>query len=273
MTKITIGSDFEMFVWDDDLDKIIPCPLSFGGTKVKPLSIGNGCARQQDCVATEFNIPPANTKQEFIDYINYCKEKGEEILQELDPAYQLVAKSSNIFDPEDLAKSDIYNVFGCSSSINAWSQESREANAEDAGNLRSTGFHVWIGIEDENFTADHLFRIIKSMDLFLGLPSLFIDEDNDRRKIYGHAGDCRYKKKNDLHLLEYRSLGGYLLNSDELIGYVYDQTIKAIEYGMNLDNFIPEIEDVINSQNRELAMEYLQEYNINMIKEPECSFS
>jgi hypothetical protein len=51
----TFGSDFEQFVHEDGF--IVPCPLSFGGTKKEPLSIGKSkageCFRQIDNVTAE----------------------------------------------------------------------------------------------------------------------------------------------------------------------------------------------------------------------------
>lgn len=263
--KLTIGSDFELLVKNLELNKIVPVPLKFGGSKVNPLGIGNGCHRQIDCVTAEFNIPPGTTKEEFLNSINYCMTAGNRILSDINPALTLVAKSSNRFDQEDLDVSDVYTTFGCSSSIDAWSRKSREACADEAKNLRSAGFHVWIGLEDVDVDTELFLRIVKSMDLFLGLPSLLIDQDQERRSIYGQAGDCRYKQIKEITLCEYRSLGSYMLSSKELISYVYDQTIKAVDFALYSKKEITDlVREAINEQNIDLAEELLATYNIKL---------
>ena len=42
------------------------------------------------------------------------------------------------------------------------------------------------------------------MDLFLGVPSILIDPDTERRKMYGKAGDYRlkeYGRRNKTHII------------------------------------------------------------------------
>ena len=61
------------------------------------------------------------------------------------------------------------------------------------------------------------------MDLFLGVPSLWLDKDPTsgiRREMYGAAG--RYRVKN--YGMEYRSLSNFWLQSPRFVEFIYDMS-------------------------------------------------
>ena len=104
------------------------------------------------------------------------------------------------------------------------------------------------------------------MDLYVGVPSIIIDHDDRRRELYGKAGDCRIKMRGDYVVPEYRSVGGNLLDTDENILWVYDQTIRAIEeYNNNtplLDGDC--VQEIINSSNTAEASIVCEKLNISL---------
>jgi hypothetical protein len=261
----TLGSDFEMLVRVIETGEIVPCPIEHGGTKEKPLSIGDcgygECFRQIDGVAAEYNIPVVTTLEAWVTAYEYCKTKGNEILNPM--GLELVAKTSHMFDKKQLTE-ERHKTFGCSESYCAYDWSLLEPNGADAGNMRSTGSHIHIGFEiTEEFDGDFVQRLMFCMDKELGIPSLNIDSDVERRKLYGVAGDYRDKFLNEkgktlerheaedakIVILEYRSLGGALVDDP---AFLFEGTQEAIKL-FNSDYVFEEEEickqrDLINHQ-------------------------
>ena len=103
------------------------------------------------------------------------------------------------------------------------------------------------------------------MDLFLGLQSVVLDSDERRKELYGKAGAHRIKK----YGVEYRVLSNFWIENKGLMKWAYQQTLKAIDF-VNNNGIITneqEIVDAINTSNVELALEILDDYNINIEKE------
>ena len=73
--------------------------------------------------------------------------------------------------------------------------------------------------------------IAKAMDCFLGMPSDEVLFSEERRGSYGVLGAYR----DTSYGLEYRSLGGYFTAS-KYLPWVYDQTIKAINFCKSMEN-------------------------------------
>lgn len=249
----TFGSDFEL----PALYKQTNLPASvidrLKGSKTHPHPIGNDCFYQVDGVNFEANIPPVTTREEWESYIDYCISKGNEALSI--SGLELVIASSMIYPDEELQHRDARR-FGCDPSYDAYSGFGSYRNVEDAGNMRSAGFHCHIGFyiqEGERFSYKSILRLMQIMDIYLGLPSLLLDNDTDRRRIYGNAGDFRIKRRGQsgkLVIAEYRTLGSNMLNHK---GFVFDQMEKAVEAfneGMKGDEFVRE---AINRQEINLA--------------------
>lgn len=95
--------------------------------------------------------------------------------------------------------------------------------------------HVHIGTTDE-INEEDAFNLMKTLDLFLGVPSVLIDQDKQRRKLYGKAGECRMRVIGNAVVMEYRTLGGNMLADEELIRWTYTQMEKGIEF-FNRGNF------------------------------------
>ncbi len=249
-TQFTIGSDVEHFLVDAD-GQTISVEGKLGGSKKEPLDIGQGCNRQEDCVLAEFGIPPVmyGEKDKFVGYLDYCKQVGNEILSE--QGLKLLSCSSRLFDPKEL-QSEQAMTFGCEPSFNVYTKSiSVIPDPEDVGTLRSAGFHIHIGFPKDFCKTEFEYiqateKIIKLMDLNLGVPSIIMDMDEERRKIYGKPGDFRYRTLgDDIFVLEYRSLGGGLLGCKESMEYVFNQTCKVI------DDFLAGVE-VPNKMEKEI---------------------
>lgn len=258
----TFGTDFEMFL-KDKKDNFISAIGRIGGTKEEPLSIGERCFRQEDNVAAEFNIPPVNNKKDWEYYIDYCINKVQsDILDAQD--LNLVAESAAYFSEEQLNHPKAQE-FGCTPSFNAWSGSTYHIRKTE-NTIRTTGFHLHVGFNydpEGDLTLQDVFELMKYFDLYLGVPSILIEPANARRELYGKAGDCRAKDiaEKNLLIVEYRTLGGYMLNYK---GWVYDQMMKAIEAFEKKEELNPAIEDAINQSNIQLAKQIVKDYKIKL---------
>ena len=229
--NITLGCDPEVFLRNKQGEFIASCG-KFGGTKQNPLKLTDvGHYMQEDNVALEFNIPPTIDAKSFNREINIALELITERANKLN--LNLAINSSGIFKEEEL-QHPAAKAFGCSSDFNAWK---KQINKKPSANtfLRTCGGHIHIGYDNPKLNSN--LEIIKAMDLFLGVPSLFLDDDVERRTMYGKAGCFRNKNFG----VEYRVLSNFWLKSNNLINWAYNSTIQSIDFINN--NF-----DVLNKK-------------------------
>jgi hypothetical protein len=273
--SFTIGTDIEKFVVDEEGNSV-SVEGKLGGSKKEPLDIGQGCNRQEDCVLAEFGIPPVmyGEVDKFVNYLEYCNHVGNKILNP--QGLYLLSGSSRHFSAKELATEQAM-TFGCDPSWNVYTQNTSVIpDPEDVGSLRSAGFHIHIGFPANFYKNEYDYiqateKIIKLMDLNLGVPSIIMDMDTERRQIYGKPGDFRFRYvTKDVFVLEYRSLGGGLLGCKESIQYVFNQTCKVIDdflQGIEVPQKMEqEIQDCMLNNNLELARQILTEMNVAMPK-------
>lgn len=257
---LTIGADPEMFLYSETEEKFVPVCGLVGGTKKEPIPVTKeGHSLQEDNVMVEYTIPPCATRREFIDNIMFMRNYIDDTI--LKPK-GLVSKciASATFNAEDL-KSDQALEFGCQPDFNAYTYEPNVVNRENIL-LRTSGGHIHIGYDKPSFIKS--IEIVKALDLYLGLPSLMLDTDTERRKMYGKAGDYRLKE----YGVEYRTLSGYFLLNDDLLKWVYENTMKAIEF-VNMGGIITNPEEIINcinTCNKQAALEIIEDYKINVLE-------
>lgn len=267
LNNVTLGSDPEFGVVDFNGNPRSVVGL-LGGTKHEPIDIGNGCSKQEDNVGAEICIPPTNNKEEFIASIMYGKEECSRQL--FDKGLELISASSLRYDAQELCTNKAME-FGCEPSFCVYTRTTSERpDPRDVGNLRSFGFHVHIGFDGIS-DVHNVEKIIKAMDLYCGLPSIIIDTDMERRQLYGNAGDFRFKQlaTKNITIVEYRTLGGNMHASEELIGYVFDQTMKAVEavnnwetIGSKIEKYEADIRDTIDSGNIDSAKELCRMFDV-----------
>lgn len=128
--------------------------------------------------------------------------------------------------------------------------------------------HIHIGYSDPIAPINIL--IVKFCDLFLGVPSVLIEPKNERRQVYGSAGSfrhCRYG-------VEVRTLSGYFLKNDELLRWVFNNTLLAIKEAnkyLNDDEDSIDIdvlkEDILEAMggNVEVAKQLVEIFEIPMV--------
>lgn len=119
-------------------------------------------------------------------------------------------------------------------------------------------FHIHLGYQNPDVETSLL--LIKYLDAYLGVPSVLLDGDTNRRSLYGKAGAFRLCD----YGLEYRTLSSYFLRTKTTLTFVWDgiqRAINAFEHGHILppaDN----IQDAINNSNINEARKLIEDYNL-----------
>lgn len=258
--SFSVGADIELFAQDQTGKHISLCG-KIGGTKEKPLPISTdksfkGFALQEDNVALEFNIPPALYKEDFLAYIKYMRDT--QIPKTLKQLSLVMSKEASVsFDTTELTHPNAL-IFGCEPDYNAWSKTENKKPTCPNINLRTAGGHVHVGCDKD------MLQGIKSMDLFLGVPSIFLDDTPasiERRNLYGKAGAMRPKP----YGFEYRVLSNFWMFTDNLINWVYDQTKFAVSFKHKFTKKEEKlIQDCINTGDKKIGETIINTYGITL---------
>ena len=245
----TIGTDAEVFVQDIKTKAIESSIGLIEGTKEEPQATKNGFI-QKDNVLAEFNSQVAHSRKDFVKKVLAAMGDLEVYLGQYGKT--TLIQASNYMDAKWLKPLEA-QAFGCDPDFSVWHLDTfHQVNAGMADNLRTAAAHVHIGIK--NVTPDTQISLVKLCDLFLGLPSLFADEDVVRRKLYGTAGSFRPKE----YGVEYRVLSNFWLKHPYYMGRVYDGVFKACKYiGDSHEAYVidnkGQIEEAINNRDLDLA--------------------
>ena len=255
--NITLGTDPELFLQKDN--KIISAIGKIGGSKSEPQPISNdGHFIQEDNVAIEYNIPPCKTITDWVFHHNFVKDYLEVLVSGM--GCTLAIQPIATLEDSEL-DNDIARLAGCTPDFDVWNECINEPVDLSITNKRSSGGHISVGWDD--FTQEQQLDMIKAMDATLGLESVLLDDDTERKKLYGKAGCFRFTAFG----IEYRSLSNFWIKSDESLQWAWDTTMKAInlvnsgkiEEVKELGDYIVE---AINTINKELAQELLNKIEI-----------
>ena len=260
-SSFLLGSDPEFFLVENSSKEIISAIGLVGGTKDSPLKISDNTFIQEDNVMLEINTKPADSEDAFVkNIIDAFSDVGKHLGNDF--TFQI--KSSHIFQPLYL-QDPAAQVFGCEPDFNAYTtKQNPRPDAFAAKGLRTCSGHLHVGYEKPN--KEFSFELIKNMDLYLGVPSLLLDEDKDRRKLYGSAGSLRHKP----YGVEYRSLSSFWLRSEKLIRWAYQQTKRAVEAteqrikeGNKFDEQLASlIQSTINNHDEKSAKQLITEHEL-----------
>lgn len=224
--KVSIGCDPEVFVRDSG-GEIVSAIGLVGGTKEEPKPVERG-AVQEDNMLAEFNIEPALTVDHFVHNINTVMGELETILD----GKKVEVLASHHFEKKVILASGKKALeFGCDPDFNCWTLQANE-KPNPRTELRTAGGHVHIGYD--NPTEVNSANIARMCEFYLGLPSVLLDNDSERRNLYGCSGAFRFKS----YGLEYRVLSNFWLATDELKGWVFNAAQNAVEDVELLDDLV-----------------------------------
>lgn len=255
--KYLVGSDPEGFLFDHKTGMHVPAIGLIGGEKRQPRPIigHEGFAVLEDNVMVEYNIPPSEFGEKLEEHTRFMTNIIEDKI--LGFRYELQYKPSAEFTTEQL-NSEKAQEFGCEPDIDVWEEDIRLLDIETT-NMRFAGGHIHFGYPNADFDLSQ--KIVKVFDLFLGIPSVLLDTDEERRKLYGQAGAFRFKD----YGVEYRTLSNFWVNKHEkLIVSLINQSIEAINNNIDVSNFNNTVRVAINTSDKDMAQKLIKQYNIKV---------
>lgn len=232
----TFGCDPELFVQNELTGKFVSAAGLIPGTKEEPFPVPGG-AIQVDGAAAEYNIDPVDN---FKDFVMKNKQVKAELQKRLPQYHKLVAVPSVVFDEDVWDKMDeASKTLGCSPDYNAWTGEVNDAPERPHERMACAGGHIHIGWTEDAPLADlqHITNcrdLVKQLDWYLASWALSVDQDSERRKMYGKAGACRIKP----YGVEYRALSNFWVEKDSTFLATWNRLQQAIKDMRR--NFMPD---------------------------------
>lgn len=255
--NILIGTDPELFVQQNN--KYMSAHGLIPGSKEAPYPVNNG-AVQVDGMALEFNTDPADTEDGFIFNINSVMAQ----LKSMVPGYEVVTHATAVFDHDYMASQPAEALeLGCDPDYNAYSGDMNQP-PDNTTNMRTAAGHVHVGWTEDAGGPEHITlcrQLTRQLDLYLGVPSVILDPDTDRRKMYGQAGAFRPKT----YGVEYRVLSNFWLQDEELMRWVFQgvhHALKSIKRGVEADYYYPQ--QAITHSDTKLSEMLIAQYDIPM---------
>lgn len=245
-----LGADPEVFI--QRRGQVVPVIGLLGGTKKDPLPVRLG-AVQEDNVLAEFNILPASTSKDWETNLATTLRDMRSILAQR--GYGLTFKASHTFTQKELLEAGPQAMtFGCDPDFNAW-ERCVNLPPSRATTLRTAGGHIHLGID--GMSMNECAQVSKNCDLFLGVPSVLMDDDTIRRTMYGKAGSFRKKP----YGVEYRALSNFWIRNKTLRRWAYSQSHKAAQFTERVPD---EVATCINTGNRQLALQLVKEFDLEV---------
>lgn len=263
-TQILVGCDPEIFVKKDGVFHSAHGLVK--GDKQNPLKVDRG-AVQVDGMALEFNIDPASSEDMFITNVNTVMAT----LRAMVPEYELAAVPVAHFTPEHMkAQPPEALELGCEPDFCAY-KAGANPRPDNQRPMRTASGHVHVGWTNGqdvySAEADMAARAASmQMDIILGVPSLFYDDDTERRSMYGKAGCFRPKS----YGFEYRTLSNAWLLTDERKSWIFRNVQKGMDMlmqGRFLRDELAEfnVEEIINNSDKKSAEKVIKLLNLEVV--------
>jgi Phage phiEco32-like COOH.NH2 ligase-type 2 len=265
--KFTFGADPEFIIANKNDE--IKSAIGILPKKEKAF-FENGNGYYFDNMLAEIAVKPAENEFEILSNI---KQALKGLANFINPNKFLIKASSN-YPKKEINCIDA-KIVGCNPEWNVYTLKCVFPPEEDVYFLdgyyqfkncfRSAGGHIHIGCE-MLYDSIEALNTIRMMDLFLGIPSVFLDTDETskkRRKIYGHAGSHRITD----YGIEYRALGNFWLSSPDLVSLMYnltDFTLKFVET-KQYEKFWIFQEEFLENENPSCAYQCFG-YDVNLMR-------
>ena len=261
--NVLCGADPELFLTDDN-GKYISAIGKIGGSKMFPRKIDDyGSAVQEDNVAVEFNIPPAESVKEFITNLYRPLSYLNKHAASMNLKLSIVPSAKFDWDQLD---NPTAMMFGCSVDFNVWTGKPnpRPEAKGDNRNLRTCGGHLHLSWDEPNLEERR--ELVRTMDLFLGVPSVLIDNDSMRRVLYGRAGAYRPKP----YGVEYRVLSNFWIKNLDRMRWAFEQSHRAIQFLRQGHKIGGEIKttilSAINNNNIDAAKALVIQFDLTVVE-------
>ena len=249
-----LGSDPEVFLQDHAGNPVSAIGY-INADKWNPMQIPDmpeGYTLQEDNVSLEYGVPPASSADEFVLHINSVMNKSKEYLPNLS-----FSKLSCIIFPENQMNDPRAHIFGCEPDFDAWTKDVNKKPNPPHPLMRSAGGHIHVE------TTKDALDVIRAMDLFLGVPSVLMDDGEMRKQLYGKAGAFRAKP----YGVEYRTLSNFWIFNDDLIRWVWNNTQRALD-SVGVVDVSAEQDRIlrsINNSDKKLAKKLVKEYDLEVL--------
>jgi len=247
-----LGSDPEVFLQDHAGNPVSAIGY-INADKWNPLQIPDmpdGYTLQEDNVSLEYGIPPAASADEFVQHIQAVMKKSLEYVDGLS-----FSKLSCIVFPEEQMQHPAAYIFGCEPDFDAWTKDVNKKPNPPHPLMRSAGGHIHVE------TKRDPLEVIRNMDLFLGVPSVLMDDGVLRKQLYGKAGAFRAKS----YGVEYRTLSNFWIFDEKLIRWAWRNTERAVQSNVDVVAEQERILDAINNNNKQVAMDLVKQYNLEVV--------
>lgn len=223
--KFTFGSDPEFILVDHKNQPKSAIPV-LKKDKDDRIDLRDGHAAYYDNVLAEANIRPGSTSEEVIGNFRECFQRYANVVKPL----RIRPQASANFSKSDCNHEDAKR-FGCNPEYCAYLLEAVQP-PEPPPTFRSCGGHIHLGKIGDDYPLNDPYgcvALIRTMDLFIGVPSVLIDQDPTsaaRRKLYGKSGTHRPTE----YGVEYRSIGNFWLASPELVRLIYSLSNFCLDF-------------------------------------------
>ena len=247
-----LGSDPEVFLQDKQGNPISAIGY-INADKWNPMQIPDmpyGYTLQEDNVSLEYGIPPASSADEYVEFIQKVMAKSLEYVPNLS-----FSKLSCIVFPDAQLQHPLAHVFGCEPDYNAWTGQVNKPPKPPNPSMRSAGGHIHVE------TQRNPEEVVRAMDLYLGVPSVLMDEGEKRKQMYGAMG--AYRKK--AYGVEYRTLSNFWIFDEKLIRWVWNNTERSINSTVDVLAEQDMILEAINNNNKEVAKALVNAYNLEVV--------
>lgn len=236
MSNFTFGLDPEFMILNEG--KLTSAIRYLPKIESSRKLIKDGSRFYHDNVLAEVAIKPANNKDQAL----FNTQKSLQNLAKIIKNSEFVLQAFATYPKSEIDCMEA-KIVSCNPEWEAYSLQMLLPPDEDVEmidgyyqfkhNNRTAGGHIHLGIwnlKNENIQSDlDVLHIVRMMDLFVGIPSLFLDKDKSsklRRKIYGKAGTHRMPE----HGVEYRTLSNFWLSSPDMFSLIYDLTDFVVDF-------------------------------------------
>lgn len=257
-----IGSDPECFLQHRLTKELVSAIPYIPGDKHNPVQIpglSEGHMIQTDNVMVEYCLPPTSDYKALYQSFRDCVDYTNKVIPS---ELEVIVKASGLFG-EQYLQDEQAQRFGCEPDFNAWTDDLNES-PKAGGNLRTAGGHIHIGYDNPDWEIS--MKLVKALDIFLGVPSILLDPDKDRKKMYGKAGAHRLKS----YGVEYRGLSNFWLAEEELTNLMFNGIKMAVAMINSSEAYLDRMSDdlqlkiqtCINTGDNSLAYELIPQLNL-----------